>query len=190
MRTQDEFLLDLLRRLAACGVDYMLTGSMASNYWGIPRTTHDVDFVVVFGADKVAGLLDAFSTDMFIQENSVRAAFRPPHQFNVIDNQSALKADFWLLRDVPFDQAMFARRLKVTIRGTPAAIATPEDVIVHKLYWDSLTPSARQLEDAAGVYAVQGSRLDLAHIEHWTERLGLHATWARILSAEIAPKST
>jgi hypothetical protein len=103
MRTQDEFLLDLLRRLAACGVDYMLTGSMASNYWGIPRTTHDVDFVVVFGADKVAGLLDAFSTDMFIQENSVRAAFRPPHQFNVIDNQSALKADFWLLRDVPFD---------------------------------------------------------------------------------------
>lgn len=94
MRTQNEFLVDLLRRLSACRVEYMLTGSMASNDWGIPRTTHDVDFVVVFGPDKVTELLNAFSSDMFIQETSVRSAFRPPHQFNVIDNLSALKADF------------------------------------------------------------------------------------------------
>jgi hypothetical protein len=25
---------------------HMLAGSMASNYWGIPRTTHDIDFVL------------------------------------------------------------------------------------------------------------------------------------------------
>lgn len=95
-----------------------------------------------------------------------------------------------MLRDVPFDRTMFGRRLSVTIRGTPASIATPEDVIVHKLYWDSITPSARQLEDAAGVFAVQGARLDLAYIEQWTERMALRDSWARILSAEIAPKST
>ena len=32
-------------RLNRIGVSYYLTGSMASNYWGIPRTTHDLDFV-------------------------------------------------------------------------------------------------------------------------------------------------
>ena len=33
-------------RLNRAGVTNFLTGSMASNYWGIPRTTHDLDFVV------------------------------------------------------------------------------------------------------------------------------------------------
>ena len=41
-----ELLVDCLRRLYRSGITYYLTGSMASNYWGIPRTTHDLDFVV------------------------------------------------------------------------------------------------------------------------------------------------
>ena len=40
MRSEREFLVDVLGRLGTAGVDYMLTGSMAGNYWGIPRTTH------------------------------------------------------------------------------------------------------------------------------------------------------
>ncbi len=43
-----ELLVDCLRRLNRTGVIYYLTGSMASNYWGTPRTTHDLDFVVQF----------------------------------------------------------------------------------------------------------------------------------------------
>jgi len=46
--TEQELLVDCLRRLNGVGVAYMLTGSMASNYWGIPRTTHDLDFVIQF----------------------------------------------------------------------------------------------------------------------------------------------
>jgi acetoacetyl-CoA synthetase len=37
-----ELLVDCLRRLNRIGITYYLTGSMASNYWGIPRTTHDL----------------------------------------------------------------------------------------------------------------------------------------------------
>ena len=44
--TEAELLADCLRRLNRVGVVYYLTGSMASNYWGIPRTTHDLDFVI------------------------------------------------------------------------------------------------------------------------------------------------
>jgi hypothetical protein len=43
--TEQELLADTLRRLNQAGIAYMLTGSMASNFWGIPRTTHDLDFV-------------------------------------------------------------------------------------------------------------------------------------------------
>jgi hypothetical protein len=46
--TEQELLLDCVRRLNRTGVRYMLTGSMASNAWGIPRTTHDLDFVILY----------------------------------------------------------------------------------------------------------------------------------------------
>ena len=36
--TEQELLLDCLRRLNRAEITYYLTGSMASNYWGIPRT--------------------------------------------------------------------------------------------------------------------------------------------------------
>ena len=55
----------------------------------------------------------------------------------------------------------------MTLFDASAWIATAEDVILHKLYWNSLTPSDRQLGDAAGVYAVQSSLLDLDYLRQW-----------------------
>src|SRR5882672_12417230 len=137
----------------------MLTGSMASNYWGIPRTTHDIDFVIQLPPSAVPQLVQAFQSDYYIDEGSVRAAFQPPHQFNAIDTRSALKVDFWLLRPVPFEREMFSRRVAVDLFGEPAWLATAEDVILHKLVWNRISPSDRQLGDAAGIVSVQGSGL-------------------------------
>lgn len=39
MRTERELLVDCLERLNRLGVPYMLVGSMARNYWGIPFTS-------------------------------------------------------------------------------------------------------------------------------------------------------
>jgi hypothetical protein len=36
--TEQELLIDCLRRLNQAEITYMVTGSMASNYWGIPRS--------------------------------------------------------------------------------------------------------------------------------------------------------
>ena len=75
MRSEREFLIDVLGRLNKTRIDYMLTGSMASNYWGIPRTTHDLDFVLVMKPDQVDQLVAAFDAGFFLQPESVRLAF-------------------------------------------------------------------------------------------------------------------
>ncbi len=190
MRSEREFLLDVLDRLNAAGVAYMLTGAMASNFWGIPRTTHDLDFVLALKPDDADRLVTALQSGFLVHAESVRAIFRPPFQFNVLDEQSALKADFWLLRDDPFEQAAFARRMEATLFGIGAWIATAEDVILHKLYWNRLTPSDRQLSDAAGVYAVQADALDLAYLRRWAPQLGVEQTLEDLLSGRIRPKTT
>jgi hypothetical protein len=190
MRSESEFLVDVMRRLDRAGVDYMLTGSMASNYWGIPRTTHDLDLVLVLKPDQVDALVSVFEPGFFIQPESVRSAFRPPFQFNVLDEQSALKADFWLLRDDAFERTAFGRRLRISLFGVLGWIATAEDIILHKLYWNRLTPSDRQLGDAAGVYAVQGDALDVAYMRTWADALDVRNELESLISGTIRPKST
>ena len=109
-----ELLVDCLRRLNRSGVTYYFTGSMASNYWGIPRTTHDLDFVIQMPPSAVSKIVQAFSGDFYLDEATVRAAYKPPHQFNAIDIRSALKVDFWLPKPEPFDREMLRRRVSAT----------------------------------------------------------------------------
>lgn len=63
-----ELLVDVVRRLNRVGVPYMLTGSMASNYWGTPRMTHDLDFVLQLPSASVPKMLSEFSGDITLHE--------------------------------------------------------------------------------------------------------------------------
>ena len=189
--TEQELLLECVRRLNARGIAYMLTGSMASNAWGIPRTTHDLDFVIQLPPSKVPALVEAFGdADYFIDEASIRAAYEPPYQFNVIHIPSALKADFWLLRPAPFEREMFRRRIEDRWFGETFWLATAEDVILHKLYWNRITPSERQLNDVAGVVEVQRQNLDQTYLRRWAAELGLVAELETALSGQRKPKHT
>ena len=188
--TEQELLVDCLRRLNGAEVVYYLTGSMASNYWGIPRTTHDLDFVIQLPPSAAGKIVAAFSPAFFLDEASVRGAYQPPHQFNAIDTRSALKVDFWLPKPAPFDQQMLRRRVRVSLFGESAWIATAEDCILHKLVWNRITPSERQLGDAAGIVAVQSDQLDLGYLRQWAQELGVLTELNQLLSGEIRPKHT
>ena len=185
-----ELLVDCLRRLNRTGVTYYLTGSMASNYWGIPRSTHDLDFVVQLSDSAGTTIFREFSGDFYIDEKAVHAAQRPPYQFNAVDTRSALKVDFWQARPEPFDRETLQRRIQVTLFGEPAWISTAEDVILHKLVWERISPSDRQLGDAAGIVAVQTDSLDKNYLRHWAKELNLTGELERLLGKEIKPKDT
>ncbi len=187
---QDTLLLDTLTRLDRADVSYMVTGSMASNFWGIPRTTHDLDFVIQLPPSQVPALVEAFRDQFYIDEAMVRSAYQPPHQFNAIDSRSTLKIDFWLLKPVPFECEMFRRRTSQPMFGREVWLATAEDVILHKLHWDSITPSERQRLDIAGVAAVQLGKLDADYLRHWARELKLSDAVEDVLAGKFKPKTT
>ena len=188
---EQDLLLDCLRRLNRGGFRYMLTGSMASNAWGIPRTTHDLDFVLQLPPSQVDRFCALFeSEDYYVGAEAVRQAFQPPHQFNVLHLPSGLKIDFWLLRPVPFERAMFERRVHDHWLDTPVVLATAEDVLLHKLLWNRITPSDRQTGDVAGIVAVQGERLDREYLRRWAGELGLTEDLEKALSGGFKPKAT
>ncbi|SPE61034.1 conserved hypothetical protein [Verrucomicrobia bacterium] len=188
---EQALLLECVRRLNQTGVAYMLTGSMASNAWGIPRTTHDLDFVIQLPPSAIGVFIRAFDhPDYFLDEAAVRAAYQPPHQFNLIHVPSALKADFWLLRPIPFEREMFSRRLQDKWFGETMYVSTAEDVILHKLWWNRISPSDRQWGDVAGVVQVQRGKLDESYLRHWAAELGVSAELESVLSGKVLPKQT
>ena len=155
------------------------------------HTTHDLDLVIQLPPRQIPTLVAAFTNpDYYIAEESVRAAYQPPHQFNVIHVPSALKADFWLLGAVPFEREMFGRRIKDVWFGETIWLATAEDVILHKLYWNRITPSDRQLGDVTGVIHVQRGELDETCLRHWGAELGLASELENALSGALKPKHT
>ncbi|HWC60467.1 MAG TPA: hypothetical protein VHC44_12295 [Verrucomicrobiae bacterium] len=171
-------------------LNYLLTGSMASNFWGIPRTTHDLDFVIQLPPSSVPKLVQAFRGDFVLDEAAIRSAYQPPHQFNAIDTRSPLKVDFWLLRPMPFEREMFARRKQKTLFGEPAWIATAEDVLLHKLYWNKITASTRQLGDAAGIAIVQKDALDVSYLRLWAKEIDVLPILEDVLSGKVKLKET
>lgn len=185
-----DLLLDCVRRLNRIGITYYLTGSMASNYWGIPRTTHDLDFVVQLPPSSIPLIVQAFRDDFYIDEVAVHAVYDEPFQFNAIDTRSALKVDFWLAKSNPFDQEMLRRRQQITLFGEPTWISTAEDVLLQKLVWNRESPSDRQLGDAAGIVAVQAENLDKHYLSNWAGELGVAEELSQLWCGKIKPKNT
>ncbi len=95
-----------------------------------------------------------------------------------------------MLRDDAFERNAFARRVHVTLFDAPAWITTAEDVILHKLYWNRLTPSERQLGDAAGVYVVQSGVLDNDYLRLWAANLDVRRELDDLFAGKIKPKTT
>ncbi len=178
---EKDLLIDCLQRLNRTCIGYMIVGSMASNYWGIPRSTHDIDFVVDYTEVDVESIVSAFEGDFFIQESSVRSALQPPHQFNALDNRTALKVDFFRLAGDEYESQRFERRRGLTLFDQQTWMAAPEDVVLHKLRWNLISPSDKQLSDAAGIVAVSEELIDFDYLKTWANKIGVRLYLDRIL---------
>jgi hypothetical protein len=173
--SQEEFLDTIIQILNQLNIAYMLTGSVASSFYGEPRSTHDIDFVAVILPHDAKKLAKSFDPNRYyISEENIQEAIAQKTPFNLIDSHTGLKADFWPLKSDSFHQTCFDRRKKCKIFGIDTYIATPEDLILTKLEWCKLSGgSEMQFKDALGIYEVQRKDLDLEYICKWSGHLGV-----------------
>jgi len=113
--------------------------------------------VIEYTQRDVQRIVAAFDDEFFIQKISVESGLRPPHQFNALDNRSALNVDLFCMAGDEYETVRFERRLRLTLFGQPARIATAEDVLLHKLRWHTISPTDRQLTDVRGILAVSAT---------------------------------
>jgi len=182
---------DMVGRLDAAGIPYMLTGSFASAYHGLPRATQDIDFVIAPSHDQLRAFVARLpEVDYYVDEAAALEALDGEGQFNVIDLEGGWKVDLICRRSRAFSLTEFARRMRAELDGLPLYVASAEDVLLAKLEWAKRGGSARQLEDAAGILRVRGEELDLDYLTRWVEQLGVSAEWEvvrRASGGEVGP---
>jgi hypothetical protein len=174
----EDFLRIIHASLESADIPYMLTGSLASSLHGVPRATHDVDFVVAPTREQLRLLLERFKRmGLYVSTEAANAALAKRTDFNVIDFKGGGKVDLVIKKNRPFSDAEFNRRRKVDFEGLSMSIATAEDIVISKLEWAKIGGSERQIDDVAGILRVQKEALDAAYIEEWVRSLGLEEQW-------------
>lgn len=176
---------DFLRRICAAlehhDIPYMVTGSVASSIHGIPRSTNDLDIVIAPTRDQLRAFIQFVKRfGYFAQLEAAEDALASRDQFNVIDFPNAWKADLIIRKNRNFSATEFERREQVEVGDLRLVVAKPEDVLIAKLEWTKISPSERQLQDAAGILIVQGAQLDLQYVERWVNELDLRDQWQAV----------
>lgn len=168
--------LEVLRivtgRLDGEGIPYMVTGSMAVNYYGVPRMTRDIDIVVELSVADLDRVCELFRDEFYLERETLRESIERRTTFNIIHAALIVKVDFVVRKDTEYRRTEFARKRRVALEGHPFLIVAPEDLIISKLEWARDTRSEVQLADVRNLLR-SVPEIDRSYVEQWTTRLGL-----------------
>jgi hypothetical protein len=94
----------------------MLTGCCASNYHGAPRSTVDIDFMIVANAGQIEGFLKLLpiSEYRFDLATAIEAT-QAQSAFHIIHNASGWKIDLLFLGSTTFDEQRLQHRRQVML---------------------------------------------------------------------------
>lgn len=168
--TELEVLKDVTERLDSAGFEYMLTGSLAMNYYAQPRMTRDIDLVVAIDRANAHRMIEIFGADYYVSESSVTDAIEHAGMFNLVHLQSVVKIDIIVRKADEFRQREFNRKVCVKLFDFSVWIVSKEDLILSKLNWARDSLSEMQLNDVKNLLATSP---DLQYLRTWSTRLGV-----------------
>jgi len=125
------------------------------------------------------GFSHCFKEDFYIDRESITQAMNEQGMFNIIHNESVIKVDFIIRKDSPYRALEFQRRRPMEVEGVKIWIASPEDLILSKLFWAKESESEMQLGDVKNLFGVVKD-LDVPYIEQWVHALGLQRVYEKV----------
>ena len=168
MKSELDILYDITKRFNEAGFDYMLTGSVALNYYAEPRMTRDIDIVVALNPKDADSVVALFENDYYVPRNAVRRALGNQTLFNLIHSESIIKVDCIIRKNTEYRRLEFERRQQVQVDGVEIWIVSKEDLIISKLIWAQDSHSDFQLRDVRNLLK---TGYDADYLEKWTRKL-------------------
>lgn len=130
----------------------MISGSVAMNYYAVPRMTRDIDIVVELNPEDGDKFIRLFQKDFYIDEEMVEKSIKKKSLFNIIHNKYVFKIDFIVKGKSKFHDISLSRRKKVLIDDNLMWFISAEDLILAKLLWAKESYSELQLSDIKNLF--------------------------------------
>ena len=179
MSEELEVIKEVTQRLDKAQIAYLISGSIAANYYTEPRMTRDIDLVVEMTETDVERFSGLFRKDFFVDEDMVAKEVKERGMFNLIHTKYVLKIDFILRKKSLWQESMFKRRKQVTIGRIPVWLISPEDLILAKMLWSKESLSELQLKDVRNLFK-SVSALDQAYLKKWKIDLDLKTIFEKV----------
>ena len=185
MEQVEAFLL-FTERLEQTRVVYMVTGSVASMLYGVPRFTHDVDIVVELPNRQIGALANDFPTSEFYCPPAdvllVECSRTHRGHFNLIHHETGFKADVYIHGEDALQSWGLGRRTRIELAQDRGLwVAPPEYVIVRKLEYYREGRSEKHLTDIRGMMEVSGDIVDRGELDRWIQDRSLDCEWQRVV---------
>lgn len=133
MRSFKKMIMDFIGVLEKTKIDYAIIGGVAVSTWGTPRTTSDLDIIIVLQSKDMDELHKNLKEAGFsIDIQDIRNAIEEKIYFTIFDEYSEYHIDSKGVYN-KFDALTIKNKLKIAYEGIALCIASPEDAIAHKL---------------------------------------------------------
>lgn len=184
-----DILLHLVGLMEEYKIPYLLTGSFAVSYYGFPRATHNIDFVIeihLAEKNKILKLLKQLGRGFNYDKQSVVKAIEHYRQFAALHFDTGIKVDFWIRKPDQFERNKFKRSRIIKIGNKHIAVVSAEDLILTKLVWCQEIRSERHLRDCVGIIKTQSHELDWKYLNLWAKQLGTVELLAEVKESDYS----
>jgi len=162
------FIERLLKSFERHRVFYAFTGALAASFYGVPRTTVDVDVIVYVYGEKAKGrLVEALrEAGLKAEQAAIDKALRSGYRIaTFIDTETPYSIDIILSKEK-------FRRKAGAVGGLKAYFQTPEELVLAKLRMiKAIVPKGRAQKDLDDVKAIlKFARVDLEAVRRQAEK--------------------
>ncbi len=174
------FVRKIISGLNRAKIDYAFTGALAASFYGVPRTTTDVDVMIAVAKNpdfktKLSGALRF--ANVKVEEHTIDEALESGY------NIATFKAG-----DAPYTVDVIFSNMKLEkqegiVAGLKTFLQTPEGLILAKLRMVKATvPRERALKDVEDVRAILNfAKVDVASVERRAKTDGTLDVWKSIV---------
>ncbi|HLB72018.1 MAG: DUF6036 family nucleotidyltransferase [Candidatus Methanoperedens sp.] len=170
MRAIEQILNLVCDFLNKTDIDYVIVGGFAVLFYGNPRTTMDIDYVIRLEDENIPVLVKFLQENGFhADEYDMRTALKEESHCTVEDKETMFRLD---IKGVytEMDERALRNKRQVDLNDIAIWIASPEDTIINKLVF----AREQDIKDALGILVRQYDVLDIDYLEKMAKKIGVH----------------
>jgi hypothetical protein len=182
----DDIVLAVIDFLNERDLPYMLVGSLATNFYCVPRSTEDGDLVVGSNITQVARDISHAQKGIHFDPQLSFESVTATKKIVLRTEGHNFEVELFELSADDHDQARFARRIQVETFDRKVWIASLEDMIVTKLRWARDAGREKDISDARNLIGVQYEQVDWPYVQSWCDLHGTRDLMERLKTESIS----